>query len=222
VVKVNASGWHFDSNPPVLFRRYPNLKPLPDSQPSGNAKTLASYANLKTDRDKNLFIAYAVTAPLPHAGRPILSASGAMGSGKTPVARVLRRSLDPTALEAVRLDARDFLQKASHAYFVMLDNQNTIPESAADTLCRLVAGEADSKRRLYTDDEDVIVELKRGATQRHQRTYRPRRCARPVPRGGVGAHPGRRSAEPKKNSGSASRQSILDYSALSSACSLGQ
>src|SRR3712207_329469 len=43
----------------------------------------------------------------------------------------------------------------------MLDNQNTVPEWAADTLCRLVSGEADSKRRLYTDDEDVIIELRR-------------------------------------------------------------
>jgi hypothetical protein len=31
----------------------------------------------------------------------------------------------------------------------------------ADTLCRLVTGEADSKRRLYTDDQDVIIELRR-------------------------------------------------------------
>jgi hypothetical protein len=53
------------------------------------------------------------------------------------------------------------LQKASHAFAVMLDNQNSIPEWAADTLCRLVSGEADSKRRLYTEDEDVIVELRR-------------------------------------------------------------
>jgi hypothetical protein len=48
-----------------------------------------------------------------------------------------------------------------HAYIVMLDNQNNIPEWAADTLCRFVSGEADSKRRLYTDDEDVIIELRR-------------------------------------------------------------
>jgi hypothetical protein len=61
----------------------------------------------------------------------------------------------------VRFDPRDFLQKAMHAYVVMLDNQNTIPEWAADTLCRLVTGEADSKRRLYTDDEDFIIELRR-------------------------------------------------------------
>jgi len=161
VVRVGAGGWGFEPSPPVLFRHFPNLKPLPDPQPGGDAKRLAGYANLKTTRDKRLFTAYAITLPLPHVGRPILNASGAMGSGKTTIQRLLKRTLDPTAPETIRFDPRDFLQKASHAYLVMLDNQNTVPEWAADTLCRLVTGEADSKRRLYTDDEDVIIELRR-------------------------------------------------------------
>jgi hypothetical protein len=161
VVRVGAGSWTFEPNPPVLFRRYPNLKPLPDPEAGGDAKRLASYANLKTSRDKRLFTAYAVTLLLPHVGRPILNTSGAMGSGKTTIGRVLKCLIDPTAPETVRLDPRDFLQKASHAYLVVLDNQNTVPEWGADTLCRLVTEEADSKRRLYTDDEDVIVELRR-------------------------------------------------------------
>lgn len=161
VVRVEPSCWTFEPRPPVLFRRFANLKPLPDPVAGGSVKDLAGYANLKTDRDKRLFTAYAATLPLPHVGRLILNASGAMGSGKTTIGRILKRLVDPTAPETVRLDPRDFLQKASHAYLVMLDNQNTIPEWAADTLCRLVTGEADSKRRLYTDDEDVIIELRR-------------------------------------------------------------
>ena len=162
VVEVDAAGWRSASDPPVLFRHFSNLKTLPDPERGGSIKDFASsYANLKSNRDKRLFTAYAVTLPLPHVGRPISNASGVMGSGKTTIQRFVKRLLDPTAPETVRFDPRDFLQKASHAYLVMLDNQNTIPEWAADTLCRLVTGEADSKRRLYTDDEDVIVELKR-------------------------------------------------------------
>jgi hypothetical protein len=84
-----------------------------------------------------------------------------MGSGKPTLGRVVKKTWDPTAPETVRADPRDLLQKASHAFAVMLDNQNTTPEWAADTLCRLVTEEADSKRKLYTDDEDVIVELRR-------------------------------------------------------------
>jgi hypothetical protein len=161
VVEVDGAGWRHADTAPVLFRRFPNLKPLPDPVTGGSLKVLGELVNLKGARDRRLFAAYLATVPLPHVGRPILNASGAMGSGKTTVGRVVKRTWDPTAPETVRLDPRDFLQKASHAYCLMLDNQNTIPEWGADTLCRLVTGEADSRRRLYTDDEDVIVELRR-------------------------------------------------------------
>src|ERR687894_1769509 len=161
VVRVGPGGWTFEANPPVLFRRYVNLKALPDPQAGGSMDMLDGLVNLKSERDRRLFKAYLVTLPLEHVGRPIFNASGAMGSGKTTIGRVVKRTWDPTAPETVRLDPRDILQKASHAFVLMLDNQNTIPEWAADTLCRLVTGEADSKRRLYTDDEDVIIELRR-------------------------------------------------------------
>ena len=161
VVRVDTDGWDFEPSPPVLFRHFANLKALPDPELGESLDALNDLVNLKTERDRRLFTAHAVTVALPHVGRPILNASGAMGSGKTTIGRVIKRMWDPTAPETVRLDSRDFLQKASHAYIVMLDNQNTIPEWGADTLCRLVTGEADSKRRLYTDDEDVIIELRR-------------------------------------------------------------
>jgi hypothetical protein len=163
VVRVGPGGWTFEASPPALFRRYANLKALPDPSEAadGSLKVLDELVNLKSERDRRLFKAYIVTLPLEHVGRPIFNASGAMGSGKTTIGRVVKRTWDPTAPETVRFDPRDFLQKAMHAYIVMLDNQNTIPEWAADTLCRLVTGEADSKRRLYTDDEDFIIELRR-------------------------------------------------------------
>src|SRR5215204_4079334 len=163
VVRVGPGGWTFEANPPVLFRHYMNLKSLPDPQAGGSLDVLDGLINLKSERDRRLFKAYLVTLPLEHVGRPIFNASGAMGSGKTTIQRLIKRLLDPTAPETVRFDPRDFLQKAMHAYIVMADNQNTIPEWASDTLCRLVTGEADSKRRLYTDDEDFIIELRRAA-----------------------------------------------------------
>lgn len=161
VVKVDADGWGFAESPPVLFRRFPNLKALPDPAFGGSLEVLDTLVNLKGERDRRLFVAYLTTVPLAHVGRPIFSAAGAMGSGKTTIQRLVKRTWDPTAPETVRFDPRDFLQKVLHAFIVMLDNQNTLPEWAADILCRLVTGEADSKRRLYTDDEDVIIEARR-------------------------------------------------------------
>ena len=131
VVKVGERGWELEREPPVYYRRYPNLKALPNPGPGGSLDVIAELVNLKSDRDRRLFAAYLVTVPLPYIQRPILNAAGAMGSGKTTLGRVVKRMWDPTAPESVRLDPKDFLQKASHAHIVMLDNQNTIPEWAA-------------------------------------------------------------------------------------------
>ncbi len=161
VVKIGRDGWRLDEAPPVVFRSIPNLKPLPDPEPGGSLDALENLVNLKTERDKRMFKVYVATLPLPHIPRPILQTTGVMGSGKTTAGRVVKRLLDPTSPETVRMDPRDFLQKASHSYIVMLDNLNSIPEWGVDTLCRLVTGEADSKRSLYTDDEDFIYEMKR-------------------------------------------------------------
>jgi hypothetical protein len=161
VVRIGRGGWWFVDEPPVVFRSVPNLKALPDPEPGGTLDTLEELINLKSPRDKRMCKVYAVTIPLPHISRPIGQTTGVMGSGKTTAGRMIKRLLDPTAPETVRVDPRDFLQKVSHCYIAMLDNVNSVPEWAVDVLCRLVTGEADSKRSLYTDDEDFIYEMKR-------------------------------------------------------------
>jgi hypothetical protein len=161
VIRVDGSGWGFAASPPVLFRRLANLKALPDPEYGGNIEDIYRFVNLKSERDKRLFCAYVVTLALPHVARPILLATGAMGSGKSTTSRVIKRLWDPTEPEAVRPDPRDFLQKASHCFVVMLDNQSRLDAGMSDTFCRLVTGEADSKRRLYSDDEDIIYSLRR-------------------------------------------------------------
>jgi hypothetical protein len=162
VAKVDENGWKLDPNPPVTFRSVKNLRPLPTPEEGGELGDVTKRVNLKTDRDKRLFLTYITLIALAHIPRPILQATGVMGSGKTTVTRFVKRLMDPTNTEAVTMDRRDFLQKAAHCYVMMLDNQNSLPEWALDTLCRLVTGESDSKRVLYTDDEDLVWSMKRG------------------------------------------------------------
>ncbi len=97
VVRVGPGGWTFEANPPVLFRHYVNLKALPDPEAGGSLDVLDELVNLKSERDRRLFKAYLVTLLLEHVGRPIFNASGAMGSGKTTIQRLIKRLLDPTA-----------------------------------------------------------------------------------------------------------------------------
>jgi hypothetical protein len=163
VIRIDEHGWKLDDDPPVYFRAVKNLKPLPNPTRSeqGKLDDIARWVNLKTDKDRRMFLAYVTLAPLPHIQRPILQTTGVMGAGKSTAGRIVKRLLDPTANEAVTIDRRDFLQKAAHCYILMLDNQNSLPEWFQDTLCRLVTGESDSKRVLYTDEEDLVWSMQR-------------------------------------------------------------
>ena len=161
MVRIDDDGWKFDPDPPVYFRAVKNLKPLPDPTRGGRLEDVAEWVNLKTDRDRRLYLTYVTLAPLAHIQRPILQTTGVMGAGKSTAGRIVKRLLDPTANEAVTIDRRDFLQKAAHCYILMLDNQNSLPEWFQDTLCRLVTGESDSKRVLYTDEEDLVWSMQR-------------------------------------------------------------
>ena len=161
VVRIDEKGWTLDPDPPVYFRAVKNLQPLPSPTPGGNLEEVAEWVNLKSDRDRRLFLAYVTLATLPHIPRPILQATGVMGSGKSTACRIVKRLLDPTGNETVTADRRDFLQKAAHCYILLLDNQNSLPEWFQDTLCRLVTGESDSKRILYSDDEDLVWSMRR-------------------------------------------------------------
>ena len=161
VARIDENGWSLDPNPPVYFRAVKNLQPLPSPTPGGKLEEVAEWVNLKSDRDRRLFLAYVTLATLAHIPRPILQTTGVMGSGKSTACRIVKRLLDPTGTETVTADRRDFLQKAAHCYILLLDNQNSLPEWFQDTLCRLVTGESDSKRVLYSDDEDLVWSMRR-------------------------------------------------------------
>ncbi|MBA2624376.1 MAG: hypothetical protein H0U89_02030, partial [Acidimicrobiia bacterium] len=126
VIRVDEKGYKLDPDPPVYFRAVKNLQPLPDPAPGAKLEDVATWVNLKTDRDRRLFLTYVTLAALAHISRPILQTTGVMGAGKSTAGRVVKRLLDPTGNEAVTIDRRDFLQKAAHCYILMLDNQNSL------------------------------------------------------------------------------------------------
>jgi hypothetical protein len=161
VVRIDEKGWDIDPDPPVYFRAVKNLKALPDPVEGGKLEDITAWVNLKSPKDKRLFLTHITMTALAHVQRYILQATGVMGSGKSTASRVVKRLLDPTANEAVTIDKRDFLQKAAHCYVLVLDNQNYFPEWFQDTLGRLVTGESDSKRVLYTDEDDLIWSMMR-------------------------------------------------------------
>jgi DNA primase len=60
VVRVDASGWDLDPNPPVMFRRVVNLKELPTPKRDGSLDLLDDFITAREDRDHRLAKAWLV------------------------------------------------------------------------------------------------------------------------------------------------------------------
>jgi hypothetical protein len=161
VVKIEVTGWGIDANPPVLFREIRNLKDLPDLRRGGNFDKLLGLMNLKSDKDRRLVVAWLALSLHPDIPRPVLLAMGTQGSAKSTMQRILKRAVDPTEPEDIAADRGDIFQKANNTHVLMIDNAGVIKEDLANTLCKIVTGGADSKRKLYTNAEDVVMKVKR-------------------------------------------------------------
>jgi putative DNA primase/helicase len=112
--------------------------------------------------DRRQLMAAIITALLSEVSRPILLFTGEHGAGKSTVQRLIKRLLDPTEPEMIRFgDGRDAMQKGMHCQVVSMDNLSALTADQIDMACRWVTGDSDSKRRNYTDDEDVVYKFKR-------------------------------------------------------------
>jgi hypothetical protein len=161
VVRVDASGWDLDPNPPVMFRRVVNLKELPTPKRDGSLDLLDDFITAREDRDHRLAKAWLVLGLLADINRPILLAHGPQGATKSSVQRVLKNVIDPARPESLKLRDKDFEQNLNKAFIPFFDNVSTISDYMADELSKAVTGSGNAVRKLYADDEDVIREYRR-------------------------------------------------------------
>jgi hypothetical protein len=92
-----------------------------------------------------------------------LTVVGEQGSGKSTAARLIRRLVDPhqADLRAEPRQIDDIMIAASRSRIVALDNLSHLSPWLSDALCRLSTGGALTKRELYSDDNETIIEATR-------------------------------------------------------------
>lgn len=102
---------------------------------------------------------FAVAFPDLMPTKPILLLEGLKGSGKTSVVTMLQLVLQgakrPISLRRDRED--DFGVQLLRNPITLLDNQDTYIDWLPDAICAYATGACWEKRKLYTDDESVII-----------------------------------------------------------------
>lgn len=162
-VEITSRGWRIVECPPVRFRRSKGMQPLPDPARGGSLSKLRGLINVGDEKNWVLLLSWLVAACRPQGPYPILSLQGEQGSAKSTTAKLLRGIIDPVTapLRTPPRDERDLLIAANNSWVVAYDNMSGIPAWLSDGLCRLATGGGSSTRQLFTDTEEVILDVTR-------------------------------------------------------------
>jgi hypothetical protein len=77
---------------------------------------------------------------------------------------LIKKTVDPSSVLTLVFpgSTAELIQQLSHNYISYFDNKSVIKEWVSDQLCRGVTGTGFSKRKLYSDDDDIICQFMRG------------------------------------------------------------
>lgn len=167
VVQVNADGCHIESNPPILFTRNRNMEQQvePDfsMEPKDLVDLVKKHFRFKKNSDAVLFSVYLVTNFLPQIAHVILVLFGEKGAAKSTTMRMAKRIVDPAKQDLLSMPATkaDLAISLSNSYMPCFDNLDSLSAEKSDMLCMAATGGAFTKRTLYSDSDETILQFKR-------------------------------------------------------------
>ena len=170
-IRVTPDGWQLVADVPILFRRYAHQTAQVLPEPAGRLSEAESFLNLRASQDSEgrtvdderyLFLVALMSFFVPDIPHPVIVLHGEHGAAKTTLSRIARELIDPSATPTVGEPKREEIgQLLQHNYLLPFDNLSYLPNWLSDTLCRAITGDGLSKRRLYTDEQDVIFSFRR-------------------------------------------------------------
>jgi hypothetical protein len=162
-LKISIDGWEIvnDSPRPIFVRHNQIAQVEPDRNYKPNIfDEFLSLTNLKRREDRILLKAYIVSLLIPEIPHVILIPHGGQGSAKTTLLKMIKMLIDPSKpmLLTIYNDVKEFIQQLDHNYIAYFDNLKKAPQWLSDEACKAVTGIGSTKRKLYSDDDDIVYE----------------------------------------------------------------
>ncbi|MBQ2872211.1 hypothetical protein IJE86_10965 [bacterium] len=123
---------------------------------------LAKLMNVSGD-DLLLLSVYIVSLLFDNISHPILIFNGEHGACKSTAMRMICKIIDPDSKELLALPEKkdDLINTLYNGYFITFDNVSVIKNDISDILCKAVTGSSINKRKLYTDNDEIVLNIKR-------------------------------------------------------------
>lgn len=169
VIQIGVEGWHIvkSTESPIMFRRRSGHQAQVYPAKHYDADILDKFIGLQNIKDdsgiKLILKCYLIALLIPGIAKPVLMIHGPKGAAKTTCQDLIKLALDPSKATNLTLprDTQQLAQQLEHNFLIYYDNVSILREWISNDLCRAVTGTANSKRELYTDDDDVIYHFRR-------------------------------------------------------------
>lgn len=166
-IKVSKQGCSLETSPPILFTRNPNMDeqvgPDLSIQPEELLPLVKKHFRFKKDSDAILFATYLVTCFIPEIAHVILVLFGEKGAAKSTTMRMVKKIVDPAKQDLLSMpnSKQDLAISISNNYMPCFDNLDALSAEKSDLLCMASTGGAFTKRTLYSDSDETILQFKR-------------------------------------------------------------
>lgn len=133
---------------------FKNFETLPDM--------LGKLMNV-SGNDLFLLSIYIVSLFFDNISHPILIFNGEHGACKSTAMKMICKIIDPDSKDLLALPEKkdDLINTLYNGYFIAFDNVSVIKNDISDILCKAVTGSSINKRKLYTDNDEVVLNIKR-------------------------------------------------------------
>jgi hypothetical protein len=165
-IKISQHNWELmDNTPCPMFIRYNQTSQVePDRNYEHNIfDRFLKLTNLKEHHDRILIKVYIISLFIPDIPHAMLILHGEKGSAKSTLQTLIKLLVDPgkPILLTIYNDVKEFIQQLAHNHIVFYDNLKHAPKWLSDEACKAVTGIGSTKRKLYSDDDDIVYEYRR-------------------------------------------------------------
>ena len=161
-IEIKPTGWSLTDDAPVKFWQSSAMQSLPTPSEGGNVELLWKYVNVN-EGDRLLVLAWILESFRPETPFLVLAISGQQGSAKSSSQDKIRQLVDNNSvnLRTAPKSIEDIFVGSGVNWVVSFENLSHLTPLMQDALCTLATGGGYASRKLFTNDEENIISVKR-------------------------------------------------------------